>query len=735
VTLLDPSTGAAIASTRTDASGGFYFVGRPLPTTFVVDASTTVSDLATDHGHLRREVAGGQMTSLWVTPATHLAWVYHQAHPELDATQAANRVKQFLVVGPLSRYDLGYSPTEALATQFSLALFVQQAAAEGGVGPYCQSLIPRIDGGQTQSFALADFGVSVLSNVLGDVVTDGITTVTSKLVGVVAGALGFNFGTKAMYNEVVAQLNAIQEEIAALQQDVNQQFAGSALQQALAQMSGLYIEPVQNATIHVVQTAQNPIAGQNPGALNPPSTFSALLSTLDQAVTNAQGGNALTGINDYMLGQAGLESLYKQAVTFQQTLLHLSASQLQNLQGYNMALDVFKLYGFAEKWQILALMTVCESAYSLPSPAISLGTAQQNAARLLQNLYAQKAQFVPVLPDSDLLIIRDYSSKVYTVVQGQVDYQTAQSIALQSFSYGDFSGFTMLTAQVYQQLEPIAATVGNGSPTAGLKAMGFNVGDMTDDSVLYLANDQQSGQVVPVLVTGEVFLYPFIPPSGYYLLAEQWPYPGQPDYTDANWMAATGTPASMTLASDGNSVNASMVFTFLEYPQGLTSTQPFTQYCLFTSDRPDVCTVSNAPGHQGALVWHPDAQNTVPTQSVKITGQFKSPYGAVSSSITVNPPAGLQPRKLVSIYLSPRAIEFDGLATPQQFNATGFYSDGLVTDITNTVTWSVSDATVGSFNTAGLLSFNPALAATTPFNVTATMDGVTSTTNCEVVPP
>lgn len=72
--------------------------------------------------------------------------------------------------------------------------------------------------------------------------------------------------------------------------------------------------------------------------------------------------------------------------------------------------------------------------------------------------------------------------------------------------------------------------------------------------------------------------------------------------------------------------------------------------------------------------------------------------GSISGSTTLNVTAALT---LVSISVSP-AYPTIGLPGNQQFSATGTYADSSTQDITASVTWSTSDPTVATINSAGL---------------------------------
>jgi len=116
------------------------------------------------------------------------------------------------------------------------------------------------------------------------------------------------------------------------------------------------------------------------------------------------------------------------------------------------------------------------------------------------------------------------------------------------------------------------------------------------------------------------------------------------------------------------------------------TTQDLTQTGHWSSTVATVATISNTTGSAGLAT-----SVGTGTTSISITSGTVS----ASATLTVNPAA------LVSIAINP-ANPSVALGATQQFTATGTYTDNSTQDITSTVTWSSSDATIATIsNTLG----------------------------------
>jgi len=128
------------------------------------------------------------------------------------------------------------------------------------------------------------------------------------------------------------------------------------------------------------------------------------------------------------------------------------------------------------------------------------------------------------------------------------------------------------------------------------------------------------------------------------------------------------------------------------------SMREITTSVTWTSATPDVATISNTTSFNGLVT---------PVKTGVATVTAKS--GSISSftAVTVIVPA------LISIDVEP-AISSILTGSTEQFTATGIYSDNSTTDITSTVTWSLSAPEVGMINNNGLAdAVSTAITATT----------------------
>src|SRR5207302_415940 len=108
------------------------------------------------------------------------------------------------------------------------------------------------------------------------------------------------------------------------------------------------------------------------------------------------------------------------------------------------------------------------------------------------------------------------------------------------------------------------------------------------------------------------------------------------------------------------------------------STQDLTTTALWSSDNTAVATISNTAGSQGLV-----------TPVAIGTANITATSGAISGSTQVTVTAA----SLVSIAVTPATASI-AMGTTQQFMATGTFSDSSTQDLTATVHWSSSSATV-----------------------------------------
>ena len=149
-----------------------------------------------------------------------------------------------------------------------------------------------------------------------------------------------------------------------------------------------------------------------------------------------------------------------------------------------------------------------------------------------------------------------------------------------------------------------------------------------------------------------------------------------------------------------------------------STTAVITSSVTWASSNTSVATISNSQGTQGLA-------SALAAGTTSIT--------ATSGSIT-SPPVTLTVKSvtLVSIAVTPANAQLV-YQSPQQYTATGTYSDSSTQDITNSVTWASGDKTKIVIVASGLATG----VATTgnPVTISATQGAVTGSTTATVIPP
>jgi hypothetical protein len=176
--------------------------------------------------------------------------------------------------------------------------------------------------------------------------------------------------------------------------------------------------------------------------------------------------------------------------------------------------------------------------------------------------------------------------------------------------------------------------------------------------------------------------------------------------TDATLVSIEVSPATPSLANGlPQQFTATGLFTD-------NSTQDLTTQVTWGSSDSAVATVSNASGSNGLATTTAVGNTTVSATRGGVTG---------GATLTVTDAT------LVSIEVSPATPSLaNGL--PQQFIATGLFTDNSTQDLTAQVTWASSDGTVATVSNA---SGSNGLASTTSAGsttVSATHDGVSGST-------
>lgn len=181
------------------------------------------------------------------------------------------------------------------------------------------------------------------------------------------------------------------------------------------------------------------------------------------------------------------------------------------------------------------------------------------------------------------------------------------------------------------------------------------------------------------------------------------------DSTSVRIIPATVVSIQVLPGSASIAAGTSQQFTAIAtYTDG--STEDITSGATWTSSLP-----GSAPVNAAGLVT-----TSAVASSVTITAS----EAGVSGSATLNVTAAT----LIAISVTP-AVQTVGLNTTVQFTATGIFSDGSSEDLTNTVAWSSSNASVATISNTGLATTLGVGSA----QVSATYAGVDGSTTLTVI--
>jgi phospholipase C len=145
------------------------------------------------------------------------------------------------------------------------------------------------------------------------------------------------------------------------------------------------------------------------------------------------------------------------------------------------------------------------------------------------------------------------------------------------------------------------------------------------------------------------------------------------------------------------------------------STQDLTTTVTWGSANPIAATISNAPGSQGLATTLSKGDTMM---RAGLNGMYAMTRLAVTKPV------------LASIGVTPANPQIP-MGTTQQFTATGTYTDGTTTDMTNSAVWSSSSATVAVISTTGLAT----PVATGTATISAASGSVSGATTVTVMPP
>ena len=155
------------------------------------------------------------------------------------------------------------------------------------------------------------------------------------------------------------------------------------------------------------------------------------------------------------------------------------------------------------------------------------------------------------------------------------------------------------------------------------------------------------------------------------------------------------TPVNPSMAV-GTSYQFTATATLSQLSSGVSPTQIVTSYMTWTSLNPDIATVDST-----GIVTAGSITGTATITATQIQGDATLVSGATPTSgqtvLTVN-----------STALSSIAVTSDSTSittgSSQQLTATGTYGDSTTADITASMTWSSSDSTIATVDTAGVVT-------------------------------
>ncbi|MFT4114142.1 beta strand repeat-containing protein [Silvibacterium sp.] len=189
------------------------------------------------------------------------------------------------------------------------------------------------------------------------------------------------------------------------------------------------------------------------------------------------------------------------------------------------------------------------------------------------------------------------------------------------------------------------------------------------------------------------------------------------DGQSATTQSVTVTPATLvsiaiTPQTPSFAAGTTQQFTAIgTYSDG--TTQDLTTQAVWYSNNPQVVTI-NSSGL---------ASSSTSTGTAQISCTFNG-VSATTGNVTVTPAV------LTSLAIAPTTAQI-AKGTTQQFTATGTYSDSSTQDLSSTVSWTSSDATVASISASGLATGNNVGSA----QITASFNGQTASTSSFSVTP
>ena len=278
---------------------------------------------------------------------------------------------------------------------------------------------------------------------------------------------------------------------------------------------------------------------------------------------------------------------------------------------------------------------------------------------------------------------------------------------------GTISGSTTLTVTA-AALVSIAVTPTNPSIADGLTQQFTATGTFTDATTANLTTTVTWTSGTPATATisnaaGSQGLATAVNPGTSVITATSGTISGSTTLTvtPAALVSIQVTPVNPSLV-DGLTQQFTATGTFTD-----ATTANITDTVTWSSGTTAVATISNAAGSRGLATGVSPGTSVITATSGTISG---------TTTLTVTD------AQLVSIVVTPAAATIS-LGTTRQFTATGHYTDATTADLTDTVTWASSDATVATIsNAAGSrgLATSVAVGTTTISATSGTIVGSTT---------
>ena len=776
------------------SGNGLFFCTTPLPANFRLVASSPTA------GKVYREVRNhdGTPRMVGINVATHLLALYLDRYPTVALVTAEARVRNYLALPPGTSLDTGL---DAQRGPFSSQVFMREARNAGGFQAYSASLIDYIHAGVRRPYTLFDddeegggagtsFASTVFANVLGDLVaapiSAGIAYGANKLVGWLAGLMGFHLGGPSL-KDISKQLDQVLDELSQLQQQISQQ---TLTLEYTTDQSALenYVSAIVNAT-----NALNAAVSATSGTSSPVDPTSN--TQLNLTLWGTNWGNSCNVILDYLLGRNSAPNNMVNLYTAIVMGRHGADSQPSLYQGYPLRSNALLVQIEQSLAYYLNVVSLGANLIAEVSHLCTRNSQTGNFNAIAAPIMQAKTQITQIVADSkraaqqipgplgsdDVLVDMENRVTWYLPVWPAWTDYNAYHCSPSSATYGSLqlpNRFQPATKAQLDALRRRLLAINPSAPVAALATLGFDFAtngvvvnnnklhvwmyetdkhgnrvegayyrleDGSTDTTKQLSTaayaslqtlsfplqDVEDNPSTPLLGSA----VPALPSGNLSILVDAW---------GANTMQALANSTPI-LGGGSFSVNGKGY----SVPVGTATRGQYdvTDYVVWTSSNPSAAEISNlADGTAGNITWHP--ANVVPgsTQVTFTATVFNQPGPQVSASVTLTAASSLPAAPtLQSIVVLPDNLLYGLPARNEYYQATGFYSDQTAVDLSNQVSWSVVDTTTGAavpsaqagFTTSqkNLLVINSNALQSPNLTIKATLGGVTGSANVQVPIP